>query len=125
MANSFPKDLWKRQANVSASFKKMLLRFLLVISRLLQLLPGRVFAQRYQVTSSAVDRLGLETTLRGHSGCVNCLTWSLDGQLLASGSDDLKVILWQPFHKQPKSTVINTEHRGNIFSVKVSFVGIC
>ena len=49
---------------------------------LFQLLDGQIFAKRYQVTSSAIARLGLETTLKEHSGCVNCLAWSHDGQLL-------------------------------------------
>jgi len=97
MENFLPRDLWRRQTN---------------------LLDGQIFAKRYQVTSSAIARLGLETTLKEHSGCVNCLAWSHDGQLLASGSDDLKVVIWQPFQKKPKSTAIVTEHRGNIFSVK-------
>ena len=39
--------------------------------------------------------------------------------LLASGSDDRYVILWDPL-KHKKLTAINTGHQGNIFSVKVS-----
>ncbi|SPO24062.1 uncharacterized protein UTRI_03393_B [Ustilago trichophora] len=31
----------------------------------------------------------------GHIGCVNALSWSPSGQLLASGSDDRNVILWK------------------------------
>ena len=49
------------------------------------------FRNRYHVSSDFINRLGLETTLEGHTGCVNCLQWSSDGELLASGSDDVKV----------------------------------
>lgn len=36
---------------------------------------------------------------------------------MASGSDDLKIILWDPFRKKILNK-IETKHRGNIFSVK-------
>ena len=84
-------------------------------SRLLE--PGR-FKSRYQVTPSYIERLGLETILDGHRGCVNCLQWSIDGNLLASGSDDCKVMIWEPFSKAKSATSIDTDHEGNIFSVK-------
>jgi len=35
----------------------------------------------------------LEETLHGHTGCVNRLAWNEDGTLLASGSDDLTIIV--------------------------------
>jgi WD and tetratricopeptide repeat-containing protein 1 len=44
--------------------------------------------------------------------------WSSNGEILASGSDDVKVILWDPFVKK-KKLEIHTGHKGNIFSVKV------
>ena len=65
-----------------------------------------------------MDRLGLERTLEGHQGCVNCLQWSSNGEILASGSDDVKVILWNPLSGK-KKVEIHTGHKGNIFSVKV------
>lgn len=40
-------------------------------------------------------------------------------RLLASGSDDLNVILWDPC-KHKKLASVRTAHSGNIFSVKVS-----
>ena len=43
--------------------------------------------------------------------------------LLASGSDDLDVILWDPLTKK-LVTKIQTGHSGNIFSVKVR-IKIC
>ena len=38
-------------------------------------------------------------------------------RVLASGSDDLKIILWDPFEQKLLNS-IETAHRGNIFSVK-------
>ena len=69
------------------------------------------------MTSASIDRLGLEATLEGHEGCVNCIQWSEDGQFLASGSDDYKVIVWDPFQAKLVNSIY-TGHNGNIFSVK-------
>ena len=68
---------------------------------------------------SLVDRLGLDHELAGHEGCVNCLDWSSDGSLLSSGSDDCRVMLWDPF-KRERLAEIEPGHLLNIFSVKVS-----
>ncbi|KAL7059724.1 hypothetical protein AAHC03_013235 [Spirometra sp. Aus1] len=61
------------------------------------------------------DRKRLESG--GHQGCVNCLQWSQDGSILASGSDDCCVILWDP-HNYKNLLTLATGHSGNIFSVK-------
>lgn len=53
--------------------------------------------QKLHVTDDFVQRLGLEKELEGHSGCVNCLEWNETGRTLASASDDVQVILWDPF----------------------------
>ncbi|KAJ2950881.1 hypothetical protein O0L34_g5241 [Tuta absoluta] len=77
----------------------------------------RKFQKHLTVTRGMVERLGVEKELHGHVGCVNCLEWSSDGSVLASASDDLHVILWDPFrYKQLQN--IATGHTGNIFSVK-------
>ncbi|KAI0228941.1 WD and tetratricopeptide repeats protein 1 [Lamellibrachia satsuma] len=75
------------------------------------------FQRSLQVTPSMIRRLGLEKELEGHSGCVNCLEWNADGSLLVSGSDDVQVIIWNPFTYEAVSK-IRTGHTGNIFSVK-------
>ncbi|XP_065353330.1 WD and tetratricopeptide repeats protein 1 isoform X1 [Cloeon dipterum] len=73
--------------------------------------------QKLQVTKAMIDRLGLEKELHGHTGCVNCLEWNTRGDILASASDDVQVILWDPFkHKILKT--IRTGHQGNVFTVK-------
>lgn len=80
-------------------------------------LSTQKFQQELQVTPDLIQRLGLSKELQGHHGCVNCLEWNERGTLLASGSDDLNIILWDPFRHRTKAT-INTGHQGNIFSVK-------
>jgi WD and tetratricopeptide repeat-containing protein 1 len=39
-------------------------------------------------------------------------------RILASASDDMHVILWDPFRYEKKLT-LHTRHGGNIFTVKV------
>ncbi|XP_059909163.1 WD and tetratricopeptide repeats protein 1 [Gadus macrocephalus] len=75
------------------------------------------FQRNYHVTDPFIKRLGLESELQGHTGCVNCLEWNEKGDLLASGSDDQHAIIWEPF-KHKKLTTMHTGHAANIFSVK-------
>ncbi|KAH8280395.1 hypothetical protein KR018_005473 [Drosophila ironensis] len=72
---------------------------------------------RLLASPAYVDRLEQEALLTGHDGCVNCLEWSSDGLWLASGSDDYRVMIWDPFRKRCVH-VIATKHLGNMFSVK-------
>ncbi|KAK3596933.1 hypothetical protein CHS0354_002500 [Potamilus streckersoni] len=75
------------------------------------------YQRNLQVTPHLISRLGLEAELEGHQGCVNCLEWNEKGTLLASGSDDVQIMIWDPFKKKSKA-IIHTGHQGNIFSVK-------
>ncbi|KAI6653373.1 hypothetical protein LOD99_3592 [Oopsacas minuta] len=70
--------------------------------------------------SSQIDKLQDMKLLTGHTGCVNCLEWNKSGTILASGSDDLTIKLWDPFQGK-EIQKLNTGHLDNIFSVK--FVG--
>ncbi|KAJ5893274.1 hypothetical protein N7495_004965 [Penicillium taxi] len=70
-----------------------------------------------------LDDLDIVNELGGHTGCVNALSWSRSGNLLASGSDDqhLNIYSYQadssnsPFQL---NTTVHTGHAANIFSVK-------
>lgn len=73
--------------------------------------------QAFVEDSDTISRLNLERTLDGHKACVNCLDWNQAGTVLASGSDDQNVVIWDPF-KAIKKKVIETSHNGSIFSVK-------
>jgi len=84
-----------------------------------QFVPGLTtkFQRKFQVNLPLARRLGLEEELEGHTGCVNCLDWNEGGDLLASGSDDFNIILWDIKRKRPHNT-LKSGHEGNIFSVK-------
>ncbi|KAL2813614.1 hypothetical protein BDW59DRAFT_176687 [Aspergillus cavernicola] len=69
-----------------------------------------------------VGDLDIVNELGGHTGCVNALSWSRSGRLLASGSDDFHMNIYS---YQPDSSTapfalnasIFTGHTGIIFSV--------
>ncbi|KAI9724841.1 MAG: hypothetical protein M1812_000117 [Candelaria pacifica] len=70
-----------------------------------------------------INDLDIVNELGGHSGCVNALSWSRSGRLLASGSDDqhLNIHSYQPGSNTAPfalSATIATGHTANIFSVK-------
>ncbi|KAL8672356.1 MAG: hypothetical protein Q9168_003176 [Polycauliona sp. 1 TL-2023] len=72
---------------------------------------------------SLVENLDIVNELGGHSGCVNALSWSSSGRLLASGSDDqhLNIHSYQPESSTAQftlNTTVSTGHSANIFSVK-------
>lgn len=68
---------------------------------------ARVFVQRFR----------LQHGLEGHTGCVNTLHFNQRGTWLASGSDDLKVVVWDWVRRQP---VLDFEsgHKSNVFQVR-------
>ncbi|KAI9735661.1 MAG: hypothetical protein M1834_001677 [Cirrosporium novae-zelandiae] len=80
--------------------------------------PKAIYGDR-----ALVEELDIVNELGGHSGCVNALSWSRSGRLLASGSDDerLNIYTYQPEHTLAPfalSTSVTTGHSANIFSVK-------
>lgn len=84
--------------------------------------PSQSYRPLYS-SRQLIDDLDITHELGGHSGCVNALSWSKGGNLLASGSDDqhLNIHTYQPTDdaRQFKlSATIATGHTQNIFSVK-------
>lgn len=72
---------------------------------------------------SLIKDLDIVNELSGHTGCVNALSWSKSGALLASGSDDqhLNIHTYQPASSNNQfklTTTVATGHTQNIFSVK-------
>lgn len=72
---------------------------------------------------SLIDDLDIVNELDGHTGCVNALSWSKTGNLLASGSDDqhINIHAYQPSNSEEHfklTTTVATGHTQNIFSVK-------
>lgn len=77
---------------------------------------GRAIHAALQGHRDFMRRLVVDATLHGHDGCVNHLRWNQQGTLLASGSDDTRLIVWDYATKQPRE-VVETGHRLNIFAV--------
>lgn len=69
---------------------------------------------------SMVERLTLESRLKEHQGCVNCINFSWAGNLLASGSDDLQVVLWD-WASGRVVKKFDTGHVANVFQVSYRF----
>ena len=74
------------------------------------------FAGCCSMTPDLVLRLGLVKELEGHTACVNCIQWDTNGRLLASGSSDKTVIVWDGLVGK-KLARVETPHEGSIFSV--------
>lgn len=64
-----------------------------------------------------LKKLKIEKNLNVHSGCVNSISWSEDGELILSASDDRHLSISNPFNAKCLHS-IKTLHRGNIFSAK-------
>ncbi|XP_069491531.1 DDB1- and CUL4-associated factor 8 isoform X1 [Ambystoma mexicanum] len=64
-----------------------------------------------------VQRFRLQHGLEGHVGCVNTLHFNQRGTWLASGSDDLKVVVWDWIRKQ-KVLEFESGHKSNVFQAK-------
>ncbi|KAK1070262.1 hypothetical protein LTR33_010697, partial [Friedmanniomyces endolithicus] len=85
--------------------------------------PRSSFHRSMYSSRSLIADLDIVNELDGHSGCVNALSWSRSGNLLASGSDDqhLNVHTYQPQSSDEQfklTTTVATGHTQNIFSVK-------
>ncbi|KAJ3052896.1 hypothetical protein HK097_005460, partial [Rhizophlyctis rosea] len=100
--------------------------------------PPIQYAYTATTSPSLFSRMTLSQILTSHTGCVNALCWSEDGRLLASGSDDKHLCIWEyhPGGTFPISTICNalptsddppptrlllripTRHQANIFSTK-------
>lgn len=65
---------------------------------------------------SLIRKLSCESVLDKHTGCVNTLSWNANGTLLASGSDDTDIVVWDYYTKKARH-VIKTGHTANIFGV--------
>ena len=66
---------------------------------------------------TVVRRLQRKAVLRGHTGCVNTLSYSNDGGLLVSGSDDHTIRVWDT-ETDRTTHVVQTNHYRNVLSAK-------
>lgn len=76
------------------------------------------FESRFYSSRHIVEKLRVETKrLSKHKGCVNCLNFNRSGNMLVTGSDDLRIILWD----WPSRKIIHnfkSGHSLNIFQTK-------
>lgn len=72
------------------------------------------FQKRCYGSLMPVQKLELMYKLEDHEGCINSLNFSPNGRWLASGSDDLKVVIWDWAIEKPLIK-IRTRHKRNIF----------
>ncbi|KVH88001.1 WD40 repeat-containing protein [Cynara cardunculus var. scolymus] len=81
-------------------------------------LSTRKFAHRLAASEDLVLRLDLLRKLEKHRGCVNTVSFNADGDILVSGSDDRRVILWDWETGRVKLS-FNSGHNNNIFQAKI------
>ncbi|CAG9579072.1 unnamed protein product [Danaus chrysippus] len=80
-----------------------------------------IFEQNFYGSLHAVYRLEKLHNLLKHKGCVNSINFHPEGRLLASGSDDMNVVIWDWAKKTPVQTV-KTGHKSNVFQSKFLYL---
>ena len=91
---------------------------LLVLTHFSQL-SGRAppFIRQTTAQLDLVRRFELSHKLKGHEGCVNSINFNDAGSLLASGSDDLKIFIWD-WQRRRKAYSFKSGHNQNVFQSK-------
>ncbi|XP_066285010.1 DDB1- and CUL4-associated factor 6-like isoform X2 [Branchiostoma lanceolatum] len=85
--------------------------------RTIGLLHPRDFVVSTTGYTSFIQRLQLHNKLPVHTGCVNSIWWSDDGEHILSGSDDTNLCITNAWTGKIV-TSIRSGHRANIFSAK-------
>ena len=85
-------------------------------SRELGILSSRNFTRNTSGSCGLVKRMTLHNKLEHHDGCVNTLHFNTTGELLASGSDDLDIVIWD-WAKGKKKLAYESGHSSNVFQV--------
>ncbi|XP_039510738.1 DDB1- and CUL4-associated factor 8 [Pimephales promelas] len=75
------------------------------------------FARRVCGARGLVQRLELQGRLERHTGCVNTLHFNPSGTRLASGSDDLRVVIWD-WARRKAELEFDSGHKSNVFQAK-------
>lgn len=75
------------------------------------------FVRRVCGARGLVQRLELQGRLERHAGCVNTLHFNPSGTRLASGSDDLRVIVWD-WAVRRAELEFDSGHKSNVFQAK-------
>lgn len=77
-----------------------------------------LFTRNVTGSLNMVQKFKLERKLEYHAGCVNTLNFNEAGDVLASGSDDLKVVLWD-WSRGKRKFHYESGHTGNVFQVSI------
>ncbi|XP_021775040.1 DDB1- and CUL4-associated factor 8-like isoform X2 [Chenopodium quinoa] len=80
-------------------------------------LSSRSFAHRLTASEDFVLRLDILRKLEKHRGCVNTVSFNASGEILVSGSDDRRVILWDWEVGKAKLS-FHSGHNNNVFQAK-------
>ena len=80
------------------------------------------FVRRVCGARGLVQRLELQGRLERHTGCVNTLHFNPSGTRLASGSDDLRVIIWD-WAVRRAVLEFDSGHKSNVFQVSRGLEG--
>ncbi|TXG64943.1 hypothetical protein EZV62_011937 [Acer yangbiense] len=81
-------------------------------------LSTRNFALRRAASQDLVLRLDVYKKLDKHRGCVNTVSFNPDGDILVSGSDDRRIILWDWQTGNVKLS-FHSGHGNNVFQAKI------
>lgn len=81
------------------------------------------FVRRVCGSRGLVQRLELQGRLERHTGCVNTLHFNPSGTRLASGSDDLKVVIWDWAIRRAELE-FDSGHKSNVFQVRGKTSGL-
>ncbi|XP_030522797.1 DDB1- and CUL4-associated factor 8-like isoform X2 [Rhodamnia argentea] len=81
-------------------------------------LSARSFARRLAASEDLVLRLDVYNKLDGHRGCVNTVSFSGDGDIVISGSDDRHVKLWDWQTGKVKLS-FHSGHHSNVFQAEI------
>lgn len=76
-----------------------------------------IFKDGFYASRHVVERLELSLCLRKHKGCVNSLNFNRAGNLLCTGSDDKRIIVWD-WARNKTNYVFKSGHTENIFQTK-------
>ncbi|XP_010646524.1 uncharacterized protein LOC100251996 isoform X2 [Vitis vinifera] len=80
-------------------------------------LPNRSFAHRLAASKDLVLQFDIYRKLEKHRGCVNTVSFNADGEILVSGSDDRRIILWDWESGHVKLS-FESGHINNVFQAK-------
>ncbi|KAL6494860.1 hypothetical protein OROGR_031660 [Orobanche gracilis] len=81
-------------------------------------LSTRNFATRRAASEDLVLRFDILRKLDKHHGCVNTVSFNAAGDVLVSGSDDKRIILWDWETGQIKLS-FHSDHNNNVFHAKI------